>query len=159
MIARAVTAAAALLLSRGPVGLQPQPAELDFKTAAALSSTAFKLFYQQLSRDGMRLITAYADVKPAADPRWTLVAAARTGMAGETAAVALSTAPMPSDTGADERAEYCKVLGELAAEPGNMARQAYAYCVEQADAYGLASEPIVALCRTRLALYPEPRAR
>jgi hypothetical protein len=49
-----------------------------------------------------------------------------------------------------------RMLQEFATSSVAMGREAYAYCVEKADEQGLASEPIVAFCRSRLELYPEP---
>jgi predicted Ser/Thr protein kinase len=135
------------------------PAEIDFENAAALSTTAFKLFYQQLSSEGMRLALSYAEVKKPANPAWTLVAAARTGMVNETASVALSTAPVPPSLDTAQRGAYCDALDEFGSPAVAQARSAYSYCVEKAETHGLAAEPTAGFCRARLQLYPEPAAQ
>ncbi|MCX4241201.1 serine/threonine-protein kinase [Paraliomyxa miuraensis] len=133
------------------------PAEIDFTQAKALSETAFKLFYTQLTTDGARLLQSYAAVKKMGDHRWTLVAAARSGMVSETASNALARTPAPAGLSAEQRTAYCGALDSFAAEPRNMARATYAYCVQKGAEHGLEGEPIVGFCRERLALYPEPK--
>jgi serine/threonine protein kinase len=131
------------------------PPEIDLDAQRALSTSAFKLFYQHLNSSGGHLVQAYTEVKKPRDWQWTLVAAARTGMASETVGAALTRTPVPASLDATQRDAYCEALGAFTVEPAAMARNAYAYCVEKAEEHDLTREPIVAFCRARLELYPQ----
>lgn len=119
------------------------PPELDFVGAPALSEAAARSFVLRLMRDGERLIEDYAAVKPAGDPRWTLVAIARTGMVLETPPDALARVP------ATDAATCAALTNETVAPLVDQARNLYAYCETYAAEHGLESEPAAATCRER----------
>ena len=90
-------------------------------------------------RDGERLIEDYAAVKPAGDPRWTLVAIARTGMVLETPPDALARVP------ATDAATCAALTNETVAPTVTVANDVAKWCHDTAAERGY-SGPEVSRC-------------
>ena len=125
------------------------PSELDFTGAPEAAAEEFREYYREMSAEGTELVSAYAEVKTAGSPRWSLVAAARTGLAMEISAEAINAIALPTGLDDAQRAAYCDALTPTIGSVRDQAQQVYAWCVEQADAQGIEGAA-AETCRKRL---------
>ena len=126
------------------------PEELDFQTAEALSSAAFMLAFDRLSRDGSAMVKAYTAVK-GTTPRWEIAAAARTSLIYASMANVVAAHAPPAHTDPDTRTKYCDAIAEMAIVPTRtLASQTVTWCADKAAKSGLQDLAEAQYCAAQL---------
>jgi serine/threonine protein kinase len=120
-----------LLAMKVPSGL-----EFDDESRHELERSALQNLLTNSGNLGKRLLSTYATLKPG-DPQNVLKAAARTALVQLSVLWLLAEVPTPASSSDEERAMYCRVMSSQWDPPVKAARDAIAYCRDNAAKHDL----------------------
>ena len=114
------------------------PETLDFEGGPnrQLTADAFQTILTNTGNSGQRLIQTYATLK-SGDPQTTLRAGGRTALVNLFFVWLLAAVPTPASIPEEDVAPYCRIMDDQWQRPAKAAREAVAYCQENAESHEL----------------------